>query len=150
MKKYEKPVVLVNEELAEGVYAASGDCWTGSVTNEQKWNGSHHEFEIRIIHSDELLHISNSCTVKVTFNNNIDASNVGVDSCTFDSAGSNYVIVTRYSHGNSYKSGDDATFKVRVKTTTGDQASVEALAVTGVAPIACDRQTNVQGENDSF
>ena len=25
MKKYEKPVVLVNEELAEGIYTASGD-----------------------------------------------------------------------------------------------------------------------------
>jgi len=25
MKNYEKPVVMVNEELAEGVYAASGD-----------------------------------------------------------------------------------------------------------------------------
>ena len=24
MKKYEKPVVMINEELAEGVYAASG------------------------------------------------------------------------------------------------------------------------------
>lgn len=29
MKEYVKPVVLANEELAEGVYAASGDtCWT--------------------------------------------------------------------------------------------------------------------------
>ena len=26
MKKYEKPVVMINEEVAEGVYAASG-CW---------------------------------------------------------------------------------------------------------------------------
>lgn len=29
MKKYERPVVLVNEELAEGIYTASGD--SGSV-----------------------------------------------------------------------------------------------------------------------
>ena len=28
MKNYERPVVLLNEELAEGVYAGSGDCYT--------------------------------------------------------------------------------------------------------------------------
>ncbi|MBP3352201.1 MAG: hypothetical protein J6L65_07365 [Lachnospiraceae bacterium] len=34
MKKYERPVVMVNEELAEGVYAASG-CWTSGAENHQ-------------------------------------------------------------------------------------------------------------------
>lgn len=33
MKNYEKPVLLVNEELAEGVYAASGSgCWSVGVS----------------------------------------------------------------------------------------------------------------------
>ncbi len=32
MEKYVKPMVLANEELAEGVYAASGDCY--KVTTE--------------------------------------------------------------------------------------------------------------------
>ncbi len=27
MKKYERPMVLVNEEMSEGVYAASGECF---------------------------------------------------------------------------------------------------------------------------
>ena len=30
MKKYEKPIVMINEELAEGVYAASG-YWTVTI-----------------------------------------------------------------------------------------------------------------------
>ena len=35
MKNYEKPVLLVNEELAEGVYAASGSIhWNLSVSTE--------------------------------------------------------------------------------------------------------------------
>ena len=146
MKKYEKPVVMINEELAEGVYANSGDCWTGSAINEQKWNGSHHEFEIRIVHSTDLLHISTYATVKIWFSNNIDTTDVGVDSCTFVSAAENYVIVTRYAHGNSYNSGDDATFKVRVRT--GDQATTEALTVIKVDPTYCNREVNVQGGND--
>lgn len=32
MNKYEKPSVLMNEELAEGVYAASGDVDNGTTT----------------------------------------------------------------------------------------------------------------------
>ena len=37
MKDYVKPVVLVNEELAEGVYAASGsDCYTVTTNIHQR------------------------------------------------------------------------------------------------------------------
>lgn len=31
MKNYEKPIVLVNSELSEGVYAGSGNCYTVSA-----------------------------------------------------------------------------------------------------------------------
>lgn len=34
MNKYVKPVVLANEEMAEGVYAASG-CWTATWNSHQ-------------------------------------------------------------------------------------------------------------------
>ncbi len=34
MKKYEKPVVMINEELAEGVYAASG-CYEVRIAGHQ-------------------------------------------------------------------------------------------------------------------
>lgn len=33
MKNYEKPIILKNEELAEGVYAASGDCMYAEIHN---------------------------------------------------------------------------------------------------------------------
>ena len=36
MNTYKKPVVLLNEELSEGVYAASGDCYTCSGKVVQK------------------------------------------------------------------------------------------------------------------
>ena len=41
MKNYEKPVVMVNEGLAEGVYAASGQPghWTMNAKAVQKLNG---------------------------------------------------------------------------------------------------------------
>ena len=72
MKNYVKPIVLANEELAEGVYAASGavgnaNCWTISVRSDQDWNGSHHVFEVTIVHSDTVQHISTESTSVLTF-----------------------------------------------------------------------------------
>lgn len=35
MRKYVKPIAVVNSNLAEGVYAASGDCYTVSANITQ-------------------------------------------------------------------------------------------------------------------
>lgn len=145
MKNYVRPIVVINDDLAEGVYANSGDCWSGYVQVENSWTGKGHEFRIMITHSNNLQHISTYCTVKVYFSGNITEV-PEVTNCTVDEIGSNYVIVTRTSHGNSYKSGDTADFAVTVYT--GDRATTEALTVTKVDPTYCNRVTNVQGEND--
>lgn len=146
MKNYEKPIVMINEDMAEGVYAASGgDCWTGTFQTENKWNGKGHEFRILLTHSNNLKHISTYCTVKVTFSSNITEVPETIN-CTVDEIGSNYVIVTRHAHGNSYNSGDTADFAVTVYT--GDQVTTEALSVTKIEPTYCNKTTNVQGEND--
>ena len=39
MKNYEKPVVMINDELAEGVYAASGDHWSVNARPVQELDG---------------------------------------------------------------------------------------------------------------
>lgn len=69
MKKYEKPVVVINEEIAEGVYAASGamtvGCWTAtgagrqeSVTARTDWR-----FQVDGYHIDE----AHAAKVYITF-----------------------------------------------------------------------------------
>ena len=70
MEKYVKPVVVVNEDYAEGVYAASGDgdCWSVWVKGEQDWNGQgYHIYEIAASHSKDVAHISSATTIVVTF-----------------------------------------------------------------------------------
>ena len=47
MNQYEKPVVVVNEELAEGVYAASGAS-NVSVTYQRSENAETHIFGISV------------------------------------------------------------------------------------------------------
>lgn len=144
MKTYERPIVLVNEELAEGVYAASGagsaDCWTIDPYSVQDWNGSHHVFEVKIVHSDTVEHISTASTSVLTFNSSVsDAYSEGNCSATYSG---NTVTVVRTLHANAYKSGDVATYKVWVKA--ADEATTKALTCTG-ATISCTKTVNVQG-----
>lgn len=146
MKDYEKPVVLENADVAEGVYTASGagvgaaDCWTVDPYSVQDWNGSHHIFEVKIVHSDAVQHISTASTTVLTFNNAVtDAYSEG--NCTATFSGST-VTVVRTLHANAYQSGDVATFKVWVKA--ADEAATKALSVTG-SSISCTKSVNVQG-----
>ena len=86
MKGYEKPMVMVNDGLSEGVYAASGaaeaaDCWTVDPVSVQDWNGSHHVFEIRCVHSTAVQHISSASTVTLNFNNAADEATTKSISC---------------------------------------------------------------------
>jgi len=139
--KYEKPVVHVNEELAEGVYAASGsvgDCWTVDPVSVQDWNGSHHVFEIRCVHSNAVEHISSASTVELVFNNPIKDA-YSEFSCSFSG---NTVTVTRELLANAYKSGDTMTYKVWVQGS--DEATTKSMACTH-ATISCTKTVNVQG-----
>lgn len=140
--KYEKPIVLVNEELAEGVYAASGaesaKCWTVVAPSVQDWNGSHHVFEVQCVHSDAVEHISSASTVTLTFSNSLTDA-YSEFSTTFSG---NQVTIVRELHANAYKSGDTMTYKVWVKA--ADEATTKAITCTG-ATISCTTTVNVQG-----
>ncbi len=140
MKSYEKPIVVVNDGLSEGVYAASGtgDCWTVVAPSVQDWNGSHHVFEIQCVHSDAVEHISSASTVVLTFNNDLTDAYSEFE-CTFSG---NTATIKRELHANAYKSGDTMTYKVWAKA--ADEATTKALAVTD-ATISCTKTVNVQG-----
>ena len=70
MKNYVKPVVLANEELAEGVYAASGDCYTVSGYIHQKPELGRNTFVAHFdgVHSAADGHHSGAQTLIITFN----------------------------------------------------------------------------------
>ena len=150
MKTYEKPVVLANEELAEGVYAASGDgmsendCWTVTAKEVQDWNGWGKVFEVEAVHSNQFKHISTQTVVTLTFSANV--SSVGFVEEEFPSTYSgNTVTITRTLHANGYMSGDKYTYKVWVST--GDKDTTLLITCTG-ASIRGTKDYNVQGEID--
>ncbi len=147
MKDYVKPVVLENEELAEGVYAASGagvsttDCWTVDAYSVQAWNGSHNVFEVHAVHSAGVQHISGCTTVTLTFSVPLTDA-YSEFSCTFSGK---TVTVTRELLADAYMSGDDYTYKVWVKA--ADEATTKAISCDK-ATITCRHETNVQGIYD--
>lgn len=140
MKGYTKPVAVINDELNEGVYAASGsaDCWTVNAVSVQDWNGSHHIFEVRLRHSDAVQHISSASTVTLTLSNTLSDA-YSEFPCSFSG---NAVTITRTLLADAYKSGDNVTYKVWAKA--ADEASTKALYVTG-ATVSCTKTVNVQG-----
>ncbi|MCM1542357.1 MAG: hypothetical protein NC121_14000 [Blautia sp.] len=71
--KYEKPVVLVNEELAEGVYAASGageDCYSVTAYIHQSPEEGRGDFRIQVdgVHAADDGHHSGKQTLVLYFN----------------------------------------------------------------------------------
>lgn len=69
MKRYERPVVVVNEALAEGVYAASGaGCYTVSGRFQQAVDSEgRYIFQIDAVHNPEDMHHSQGQVLVVTF-----------------------------------------------------------------------------------
>lgn len=139
---YRKPMILVNDDMAEGVYAASGaTCWSGEAPCVQTLAGNTHNiYEIRLVHSPKVEHISNAVTVTLTFSAPVvDAYSENSWDC---SVNGNVVTVTRPSHANAYQSGDTVSFKVWAKA--ADEATTRGLTAT-ITGFSCDYSENVQG-----
>lgn len=87
MKKYERPVVVVNEELAEGVYAASG-CWTFSyeltANNDVYDEGTGCEIKVKGYHNNPQKHLA-YFVLTIVLNQTILSvpSFSGASSCSF-------------------------------------------------------------------
>jgi len=68
---YKKPMILANEELAEGIYAASGStCYTCSASITQRPEGGRQNYVIRVNgrHNASDGHTSSSQTLVLVFN----------------------------------------------------------------------------------
>ena len=72
MKRYEKPVIKINEELSEGIYAASGaGCYTVNayITQIPQIGRGDYRIQLNAIHNAD--HTNNSQTLTIKFNQNV-------------------------------------------------------------------------------
>ena len=143
MKNYEKPVVLVNEELAEGVYAGSGDgdCWTIELKEDQQFGGGSlggKTFRVYCEHIG-MQHISLASTSTITFNSPIVSAKCENFVTTVNG---NTVTIVRENHANAYTAHDE--FNSLLEVIAADEATTRALNVMDKS-IKCTKTTNVQG-----
>ncbi len=140
MKKYEKPVVMINEELAEGVYAASG-CWTirtefgNRVTSDGYTN-----FRVIADHNS-TLHISTATEIVIPFTGNV--SSPVFDGGSFEATASGTtVILTRKNHANSEGSPDGFNSNLAV---TCDEST---MPIDELITFKCSKEVSVNGGMD--
>lgn len=145
MKNYERPIVMINEDLAEGVYAASGagqgsnECWTIYVKRDQEDAGGYSTYRLYCDHSTALQHISVATTMTITFCTAIEKAEYE-DASVSVSVSGNSVTLSRECHGNSYLSGDNFKSLLKVWTVDGSAPELEPPAT-----ISCTKTVNVQG-----
>lgn len=135
MKKYERPVVMINEELAEGVYAASGasvvsaeGCWVldyvSPVHQENTiYTNNGVQVQISITHTNPENHLS-SAKVTINFNQTITSilEDSAVTLATFE--GSTVYVTTDLT---TYNAGpENKTYNITVQCD-----SPSTLSVTG-------------------
>ena len=69
MKNYTKPIVIANEELAEGVYANSGDgCYTASAYIHQSPETGRGDYRIQVNGVHNADHTKETQWLYITFN----------------------------------------------------------------------------------
>lgn len=72
MRKYEKPIIIVNKDLAEGVYAASGSqCYTidAYITQSPTIGRGDYRIQLNAVHN--ASHTNNEQTLTIKFNQSV-------------------------------------------------------------------------------
>lgn len=77
MKKYEKPIILANSDLSEGVYAASGGCYnvTATIMQTPQTGRGDYRIQVNAVHAGE--HTSESQVLTISFNQPVDYASGG-------------------------------------------------------------------------
>lgn len=109
MTLYEKPIVLENEDLAEGVYAASGavnsagsDCYTATARIHQQPETGRGDFRIQVDgrHAAADNHHSGEQVLILSFNKPVDY--VSSNGTLVSGSGTSSISIEYNYHNNAY------------------------------------------------
>lgn len=96
MKSYSKPVVMVDNGLAEGVYAASGaGCYTASANIHQKPETGRGDYRIQVNGVHAADHTKEAQTLTISFNQEVTYSS---SNGTLASGATGTVLVINYTY----------------------------------------------------
>lgn len=113
MKNYESPVVLGNEELAEGVFAAAsgplvdgaaadGDCYTADAYIHQTPEVGRPNFTIRVNAHHDADHNSNKQELHISFNQAVQYQSCNMQGATLKSGDGTTSLVIELTYWNNH------------------------------------------------
>ena len=125
MRNYEKPVVLANNEMSEGVYAASGDtCWVlGEPRTEAGTKPESICFYIEAHHNTTEGHGNEPITVTLVFNKAVSV--VSCNSGTYELSGS----VVKITSANGLVANQNEKWEPSVEVEAVDGSSPNSITV---------------------
>lgn len=134
MKNYEKPMVLMNEELAEGVYAGSGDCYTFTIEPKQapELGRNNYKFQINGRHDAADEHHSTMRYVTIEFNQPV--TYVSSLAASQDGSGTSVLTLHYYRENGSYHNNAHENIGLGDLVVTSE----EGLAVMKIYCSYCD------------
>lgn len=105
--EYIKPVILEDNEMAEGVYATgSGDCWSVTYEIKQRNTNPYDPFvNIRIKGDHHASHTSSKLEIKITFDQPVTSAVFDFDGFECTTVG-NIVYLKRINHANGIDNFD--------------------------------------------
>ncbi len=135
MKKYERPVVVAVEDMAEGVYAASGSiCYTftARITQLPELGNDVYTIQIDGTHNAQDGHHSEERTVAISFNLPVTYYSSNASTCT--GSGTN-TLVLRYTNetGNYHNNAIDNIGLGQLKV-----QAAEGLSINSIRCIDCN------------
>lgn len=138
MKIYEKPVVLTNEELAEGVYAGSGNCYSTTATIVQQPESTHgYIIQVNATHAALDGHHSTNRQIEVSFNQAVNYVSSEASQCW----GSGTTKLTlEYARKNGAPYHNNASEYIGLGNL--EVTSEAGLAITGCRCVYCDEDCN--------
>lgn len=95
MKNYTKPVVIANEDLAEGIYAASGECYSASAYIHQKPEIGRGDFRIQVNGIHHADHTKETQWLYITFNKPVSYKS---SNGTLENGNNTNTLIIRYSY----------------------------------------------------
>lgn len=141
MKNYEKPIITINEELAEGVYAASGDCYTFTAEIVQDPKLGHEVYTIQMNgdHAATDGHHSSTRTVAISFNMPVIYNSSNAAEVVGSGTNTLYLTFIDGTNGSYHNNASDkiGLGQLLVKADEG-------LAITSIYCVHCNR-TCTQG-----
>ena len=129
MKQYAKPVVTVDNGLAEGVYAASG-CLVGRIADESYEGGMGNKYRFAVYYTHETKDHSNTAQIVVVrLNAPVNVVDGNAQGFYRSGNGTNTLTFVRDSSMNN-SGADQGMFNVVVQPVSGEASSLKATLVS--------------------